>query len=68
MARHDSLPRPRREFLGVYFEDCRAYGRMHKTPDGTAYEGRCPRCGTWVRATIGPEGSSERFYRAFCRG
>jgi len=54
-------------FLGVYFMSCNTYGRLYKNADGTAYEGRCPRCGCACRVPVGEGGTSERFFRAFCR-
>ena len=55
---------PPRKFLGIYFECCRAYGRIYCNDDGTAYEGRCPRCGRSTRARLGPGGTRRRFFSA----
>ena len=56
-------PRP---FLGVYFVNCSVYGRLYKNSEGTAYVGRCPKCGQPYRIKIGSEGTSARFFKAFC--
>lgn len=55
-----------RPFLGVFFARCNTYGRLYRNAEGTAYEGRCPRCGTFFRVRIGAEGTSSRFFRAMC--
>ena len=54
----------RRSFLSVWFRCCHVYGRMYRTPEQTAYLGRCPRCGAPVRAGIGPHGTSRRMFQA----
>jgi len=54
-------------FLGVFFMSCNVYGRLYKNEEGTAYTGRCPRCGKIVNVPIGAGGTSSRFFRAFCR-
>ncbi|RME69111.1 MAG: hypothetical protein D6781_09330 [Verrucomicrobia bacterium] len=59
-------PRTGRRFLGVHFVDCRAYGRLYLNGDGTAYVGRCPRCGAPVRVAVGAHGTSQRFFLASC--
>src|SRR5688500_17514942 len=46
-----------RKFLSVWFQCCHTYGRMHRNKQGTAYEGRCPKCGAAVSAKIGPGGT-----------
>ena len=52
-------------FLGIRFQCCRAYGRLYRNEQATAYEGCCPRCGAPVRVRIGPEGTSRRFFVAY---
>lgn len=54
-------PRP---YIGVQFECCAVYYRVYRNAAGTAYEGRCPRCGIAVKVPIGPEGTTARFFRA----
>ncbi len=56
-------PRP---FLGVNFAACRVYGRLYKNRDGSAYEGRCPRCGKSIRVPVGAHGTSQRFFIVDC--
>ncbi|BET66080.1 hypothetical protein ASA1KI_09980 [Opitutales bacterium ASA1] len=55
-----------RPFLGVQFVSCRTYGRLYLNREGTAYVGRCPRCGAPVRALVGEHGTSQRFFQATC--
>ncbi len=51
-------------WLGVMFACCNAYRRIFKRKDGTAYEGRCPRCYRFVRVAVGEGGSSSRIWHA----
>jgi len=53
-----------RPFLGVRFRCCGAYARVYLNRNGTAYEGRCPRCLKPVRALVGPTGTDSRFFDA----
>ncbi len=55
-----------RKFLGVHYVNCRAYGRLYLDRAGTAYVGRCPRCGAIVRARVGENGIDCRFFLATC--
>lgn len=52
------------ESLGVMFDCCNVYIRIWKRRDGSAYEGRCPRCLRQVRVAVGEGGSSSRVWRA----
>lgn len=54
-----------RKFLGIQFACCGVYARIYVNRDGTAYEGRCPRCFKPVEVKIGPGGSSDRFFTAY---
>jgi hypothetical protein len=69
MDAHTHPPDPAeqgRRFLGVQFQDCRVYGRLYINDEGTAYVGRCPRCGNPVRVPIGDHGTRQRFFVASC--
>lgn len=61
-----NAPNQPRPFLGVNFAACRVYGRLYKTRDGTAYEGRCPRCGKSIRVPVGAHGTAQRFFIVDC--
>jgi hypothetical protein len=53
-----------RKFVGIHFTCCDIYTRVYVNRDGTAYEGRCPRCAKQVRLAIGPGGTDARFFTA----
>jgi hypothetical protein len=36
---------------------------MYRNADETEYSGRCPKCGSPVRAAIGPDGTDHRFFK-----
>ncbi len=53
-----------RPWIAIKWRCCGAYSRVYRNRAGTAYEGRCPRCGTATRATIGAGGTNARFFEA----
>jgi len=53
-----------RPYLGITFECCQIYSRIYINRDGTAYEGRCPRCMKPLKIEIGEGGTDCRFFRA----
>lgn len=53
-----------RPWLAVHFKCCQVYTRIYRNAAGTAYEGRCPRCGSPVNASVGPGGTRNRFFTA----
>lgn len=53
-----------RRWLSIWFRCCSAYARIYKNAAGTAYEGRCPRCGAAVRARVGDGGTDRRMFEA----
>ena len=65
-TRRDGSPLPvtPRRFLSVWFRCCHAYGRLYRNRQQTAFEGRCPRCGTPVAARIGQDGTTRRLFEA----
>ena len=54
-------PRP---WIAVNWRCCSTYSRIYLNAAGSAYEGRCPKCGSPVKATIGTGGTSSRFFEA----
>lgn len=53
-----------RPFIGVFFECCGQYARVYRAPDAEEYVGRCPACLVTVRARVGPDGTTQRIFRA----
>ena len=52
------------KFLSIWFRCCHVYGRLYRNAMHTAYDGRCPRCGTSVQARVGPDGTPRRMFEA----
>lgn len=57
---------PGSTYLRLWFDCSRQYARAQKSPDGTKYTARCPKCGATAKFAIGPGGTSERFFRVSC--
>jgi hypothetical protein len=57
--RTQQSPRP---FVSVHFTCCGDYTRIYRTPDATAYRGRCPRCARLVQFRVGENGTDARFF------
>ncbi len=55
----------KKKFLGLKFTCCGVYARVYVNRDGTAYEGRCPKCLKPVKLKIGEGGTDSRFFEVF---
>jgi hypothetical protein len=53
-----------RPWISVKWRCCSTYSRIYRNRRGTAYEGRCPKCGAPVKATVGEGGTANRFFEA----
>lgn len=53
-----------RPWLSIKWKCCQSYSRVYRNRKGDAYEGRCPKCGSPVKAMIGQGGVSARFFEA----
>jgi len=61
---HSNTP-DKKKFLGIKFTCCGIYTRIYVNRDGTAYEGRCPRCLKPIKLKIGEGGTDTRFFETF---
>jgi hypothetical protein len=57
-----SRPQQSRPFLSIHFACCGVYCRVYRNSEGTAYAGRCPRCGRAVKFPVGEGGTDQRFF------
>ena len=55
----------KKKFLGLKFTCCGVYSRVYVNREGTAYEGRCPKCLKSVKLKIGEGGTDSRFFEVF---
>ena len=55
----------KKKYLGLKFTCCGVYSRVYVNHDGTAYEGRCPKCLKPVKLKIGEGGTDSRFFEVF---
>src|SRR5262249_2225421 len=51
-----------RPFLSIHFTCCGVYCRIYRNSEGTAYVGRCPRCGRSVKFPVGEGGTDQRYF------
>jgi hypothetical protein len=51
-----------RPFVGVYFQCCGVYSRIHLNTAETAFSGHCPRCCRRIEFPISETGSHEQFF------
>jgi hypothetical protein len=58
-------PKAARKYVGVRFNCCGIYTRIYVNKEGTAYEGKCPKCFKPVRLKIGTGGTSARIFEAY---
>ena len=55
---------PENKFIGILFECCNVYRRIYINKEKNAYEGKCPKCNSEVKVTIGSGGTETRFFSA----
>ena len=67
MPEGQTLPekKEQRKFIGVKFNCCGVYVRVYINKEGTAYEGRCPKCFRSVKFKVGEGGTDHRFFEAY---
>ena len=65
MEQEPAEQKERRKFIGVKFNCCGIYVRIYINKEGTAYEGRCPKCFRTVKFRVGDGGTDNRFFEAY---
>lgn len=55
-----------RPYLRIWFKCSKQYARAYRDAAGRSYHARCPSCGKTLRFSIGPGGSSQRFFEVSC--
>lgn len=55
-----------RRFIGVRLVCAGAYVRCYNRRDGTAYDGRCPRCLRPISFVVGAKGTQARLFTGDC--
>jgi hypothetical protein len=61
----EPVQKEQRKFIGVRFNCCGIYVRIYVNKEGTAYEGRCPKCYRPVKFKIGTGGTDSRIFEAY---
>ena len=64
-SENSASPADRKKYVGVRFHCCGLYLRIYVNKEGTAYEGRCPKCAKPLRLRIGDGGTNHRFFDAY---
>lgn len=62
-----ATPKPERKalpFVGIHFQCCDIYSRIHMNRDSTAFVGNCPRCARPVQILVSADGTDARFFSA----
>lgn len=57
-----TIPRMFKRHVGVKFDCCHVYTRVYTNKEGTAYEGRCPKCLRTIRVKIHKDGVNCKFF------
>ncbi|SCA58499.1 Uncharacterized protein AB751O23_AD_00150 [Chlamydiales bacterium SCGC AB-751-O23] len=52
------------KFISIYWKCCHAFSRMYKNKDGSIYQGKCPKCGSYCSVPVGPNGTKQRIFFA----
>lgn len=66
MDARQSVARPARPWLRVYFRCAGQYQRVLRNARGDLYVARCAKCGRSVRFAVGQGGTERRFFEVSC--